>query len=109
MWHLFGNKAVQWEFCTTIQYPMCSLLSGCWLCLAGPAGEGGPTDALPVIVVSTRHVPRWQRWSLVVKGTDFDFCSEEEALAEYNAAHIAAAEYMMLNILGQKTVFQVRE
>ena len=30
-------------------------------------------------------------------------------MAEYNAAHIAAAEYMMLNILGQKTVFQVRE
>merc|ERR550532_2511792 len=40
----------------------------------------GPTEALPVVVVSTRHVP-----------------ADEAARAAFNEAQLAASEYMMNN------------
>ena len=49
----------------------------------------GSHEALPVVVINRRHVPR-----------------EERALAEYNAAHLAASSYMMEEIRGTKAAFQ---
>ena len=49
----------------------------------------GPTEALPIVVVSTRHVP-----------------ADEASRAAFNEAQLAASEYMMNNIKGTKAVFQ---
>jgi len=53
---------------------------------------GGSREALPIVVVNTRHVPK-----------------DPEQLEAYNKAHVAASDYMMNNIRGTKAAFQTTD